>query len=511
MGPVEGHHDALDVGGAVHADRVHGVLAREDQVRPSPPGRTLDAQAEHVDQEPLDRRGDGAVADREAHAPFVAAVGAATAVFACAELDTEHVAYMEARDRGADVSKAALAGRDSTVDFSQRGSLANWVGLMWPFGNTAIQTSARMESAWSRGARLTSKFAKYAIGGSFAAGFAVTMFNYMFGGEDDQGTPNIENVPDYVRRLNMTIMLPGTKDRNNEPYALTVALPYNYAMPYTLGQVAAHFAAKAAGYAKEHTGEVMRMAMHSILEGLIGLPQESSLLGKATPALLVPSLHVAMNETFFGSPLHTPWPKKGLAASEQGRPNTPEFWKTVAKGANALGGGDEYHSSAFDAYPESWKEQAGWLTSALERFGTKATSGSVSDIASGKMPIPEETPFLDTLLKSSKTFNQARQGRFYELKNDLTQKAEAYKEAVKRGDTAGAEKLMAKHEKEIAAHDQLKSFESALRNINKARNQMRADNSTPDEEKKGIMQELDGQTRSIQNQASKILGGFLHE
>ena len=43
----------------------------------------------HVDQEPLDRRGDGAVADLEAHAPFLALVSSTDAVVSAAGISTE--------------------------------------------------------------------------------------------------------------------------------------------------------------------------------------------------------------------------------------------------------------------------------------------------------------------------------------------------------------------------------------------------------------------------------------
>jgi hypothetical protein len=120
------------------------------------------------------------------------------------------------------------------------------------------------------------------VAGVFAMGAAQALYNYLYGGNDKDGTPFFEKVPEWTRRLSMVVMSP-FHDSKGRPYFGTISLPYNYAFPFTVGAGAMAACLAPFGHCEGIVGKILHNVMHSALEALTPMAQENSLVGNSCP------------------------------------------------------------------------------------------------------------------------------------------------------------------------------------------------------------------------------------
>jgi hypothetical protein len=355
-------------------------------------------------------------------------------------------AFVEAMDHGATIKEATMKAREATIDFALKGRFSKYINLMWPFGNAAAQTASRMIRAQGRSGRM-----RWMLAGVMAMSAANTLFNYLYGGNDKDGIPFYEKVADWTRRLNMVFMLP-FGDQKGRPYYGMLAMPYNYAAPMVVGAALAQLALKQMGIAKEPTGAILKNVMHSVLEALTPATQENSMLGKITPEVLRPFLHVAINENFAGFKIYKDADsglRKGLAHAEQGKPHTAEYWKTIAKGLNNATGGSKYESGLVDLPPEAIREVAGYLT-ANQESSIRRTGELIDDLMHGRRPQPNDIEITRSAVGGDRAYDQADTGAFYEDRKRVYDVEAAYKKMGKE-DPNGAAKFLKAHRDDINA------------------------------------------------------------
>jgi hypothetical protein len=285
------------------------------------------------------------------------------------------------------------------------------------------------------------------VAGVFAMGAAQALYNYLYGGNDKDGTPFFEKVPEWTRRLSMVVMSP-FHDSKGRPYFGTISLPYNYAFPFTAGAAAMALALKPLGITKEPTGKILHNVMHSALEALTPMAQENSLVGKFVPEVLRPGLHVAMNENFAGNPVHTKDPRKGIAHAEQGFRSTPEHWKTLAGAVNRVTGGSRYESGAIDFYPEDYRQVLGYTTDTLERTLVRGAH-AVGAAKSGKAPDVGDIPVVRAGVGGDHAYDMADRSAYYEERQKAFDAEAAYKKARKEN-PAEAQRIMKDRREDIA-------------------------------------------------------------
>lgn len=257
-------------------------------------------------------------------------------------------AYAEARRQGKTPEQAAVVARDATVDYQQAGKWKNQLALIWPFGNIAAQTGARMASAMTRSRTMRAVFAS-----SVAAGFASAMFNYLIGGDDKDGVPFFDKMPWWQKQLNLTVMNPMHRDDKGRPVPIHIPLPYNWAFPFTIGQALATMAfSKTRGEARK----AIAAAIKSGVSAFSPFAEDENQVANISPELLKPLVHTYTNENWTGYPVHLdPAYQKG-PRSESGYKTTGEGWKFAATMANAASGGDKRHSGYLDFFPEDLRE-----------------------------------------------------------------------------------------------------------------------------------------------------------
>lgn len=253
-------------------------------------------------------------------------------------------AYASARKQGKTPEQAAIIARDATVDFQLVGKWKNAIGLVFPFGNVAIQTGARMTSAVARSRIMQGVFA-----GTMLLGFLSTMFNYLIGDKDKDGRYFMDKIPLWERRLNFTVLNPFHKDEKGRPVPYHIAMPYNWAFPMTIGSA---MATMAFGTDQHRFRNMIGMMTKSGVEVMTPFGQEENKAAMLAPELARPFIHAYTNENYNGIPVHkNPDFQKG-PNSESGRKTTGDGWKYIASAMNNAAGGDKHHQSALDFYPE---------------------------------------------------------------------------------------------------------------------------------------------------------------
>lgn len=388
------------------------------------------------------------------------------------------VAYMQARERGLNKIDAALEAREATVDFALKGVWANYLTLMWPFANTAAQTASRMARAARRNPR---QMLGKVIGGMFSFGMAAALYAYLFGGNDEDGTPFIEKTGDWTRRLHVVVPIPGAKDEKKRPYMLQISLPYNYAMPFVAGQTVIALMMRAEGRSKQDVGKILGNLTHSVLEGTTPLAQEHSLVGKMTPELMRPFLHVAMNQNWHGAPVHPsdePW-NKGIPASEKGFRSTAEMWKRLARVA--------HQTTGLDYHPEDYREVMSYFTSTLQGVASRA-GDAASDVRSGRKPDPTDVPVAHAFIGGGKQYDSADRRAYYEARDKAFAAETRFKDLKKAAqiDPSKAELVQdfyEKHQADIRAARLFRSGTGTLSDLTKQMNRIQQNKDmTPTEQ-----------------------------
>jgi len=311
-------------------------------------------------------------------------------------------AYASARKQGKTPQQAALIAREATVDFQLKGNWSNAIGLWFVFGNVAIQTGMRMAKAVAR-----SKMMRRVFLGSMLTGFLTAAYNYLVYGEDKDGVPFFEKIPEWERRLNFIVLTPA-KDDKGRPQPIKIPMPYNWAMPLALG-----YAFGTTVFGKESTRKTLAMVTKSVLETLTPFGSEQNKAAAMVPEMGRPFVHVYTNEDWAGRPIHNDRFQKGPNAFTARR-TTGEGWKDIAQGVNTATGGSRAKSGVIDLYPEDYREFIGHFVGTQLRFGANIIDTAKS-IAEGKAPKPTTTPLERVIFGSD--YDAADRARGYELRD----------------------------------------------------------------------------------------------
>jgi hypothetical protein len=248
--------------------------------------------------------------------------------------------------QGKTPQQAALIAREATVDFQLKGKWANAIGLWFPFGNVAIQTGARMTKAVAR-----SKIMRRVFMGTMLAGFLSGLWNYLIGGDDKDGIPFFDKIPEWDRRLNFILLNPFHRDDKGRPYPIKIPMPYNWAFPLTLGH----------GFASmifAHKGErekALKMVAKSGIEVLTPFGQEENMAALPVPELMRPLVHLYTNLDYKGTPIHRDPAFQRAPNAETARRNTGAGWSYIASAVNRATGGSRAKAGAIDVYPEDYR------------------------------------------------------------------------------------------------------------------------------------------------------------
>jgi hypothetical protein len=237
--------------------------------------------------------------------------------------------------------KAALMAKGLTVNFQQKGTFGQLINSLYLFANAGIQGSTRIIGAMKR----SPKVRKMVYGGMLAS-VAIAIANRGIGGEDDDGIDYYDKIEDYIKERNLILMIPGGKGD-----FVKIPLPWGYNVFWVAGSEIGDALTKP-GY--EITGGMSRVM--AAVSGAFNPLQSASLAQSLSPTVLDPVIQIAENKSWSGNPLMP----EGNPFAKVKAPDSELYWKSarkpsvfIAKGMNALTGGDVVKSGAIDVSPET--------------------------------------------------------------------------------------------------------------------------------------------------------------
>jgi hypothetical protein len=205
------------------------------------------------------------------------------------ELGPRVAAMRVAERRGATAQEAMIKGRDVTIDFDRHGLLTKEVNRYIPFMNAGVQGGARF-----------TRLLRDHPGGMALAGLSLVggpaMATMEWNRADPQRSRDYDDVPEYVKRRGVVLMLPWTYtdvDGNRKPAHLDIDLAQFAPFALLRGRMTAGGTGEPRG-----AGELTQAAA-----GSLGVPFAGGNAVEAATSLLPPPLstvaQLAMNRDFY--------------------------------------------------------------------------------------------------------------------------------------------------------------------------------------------------------------------
>ena len=332
-------------------------------------------------------------------------------------------AYVAARKNGVDVDKAAEFVKELTINFNRSGEMGAVANSLYLFFNASVQGSTRMMRSLIR-----SKKARQVATGMTAFSALLTMMNIAVGGEDEDGIPFYDKIPDYEKERFLIIMY------GNGKYG-KIPLPYGINIFFNLGTSVSELMM---GVSKP--SEIASYMMNSVVQSFSPVSISSSdnfgygLMKTLSPTVLKPIVELSINEDYFGNRIYKEDFYFGADTPDATRfdKNTAEWAKTMAQFLNEATGGSEYESGMIDWSPDSieylFTFMGGGAAKFAQRTGkaiSKTAKGQADDIEANDIPLARL--FLGTVRE-----NEAA-GRYYESRQDLLKEKNKIKGALNAG------------------------------------------------------------------------------
>lgn len=263
-----------------------------------------------------------------------------------AENMTRLSAYKNARDVGMSKAKAALLGKELTVNFEQKGLYGEIYNSLYLFSSAGVQGSTRLISGLIKSSK-----ARKLVGGLMVSAMGVAITNGLFGGDDEEGKNNYANVADYDKERNMIFIVPNSKGK-----LIKIPLGWGLNFFWNIGTEIGD-AILASMEPKKFKYDLLDGAGRLLNAGLNAFNpiQSSTLLQAVSPTITDPIVQVAENKTFSGAPLR---PEKNKFADVP-TPESQRYWKSVrptskaaAEWMNSITGGDKVEKGKVDISPE---------------------------------------------------------------------------------------------------------------------------------------------------------------
>ncbi len=257
---------------------------------------------------------------------------------------------------GMSQSKAALMAKDLTVNFNQKGVYGPLINSLYLFSNAGIQGSAKILSVLKN-----SPTARKMVYASMLTASVLSIVNRDVGGDDDDGVPFYDKIPEHVKERNMIFMLPGTGGN----YA-KIPLPWGYNVFWVTGSEFGDIFTK-----KGYSPTASLANIMSATAGAFNPLQSSTLLQTISPTVTDPFVQVGENKTWSGSPLmpeNNPFSRVKKPDSELFWPSARPLSVAMARGLNEITGGNHIRPGMASISPETLDLVWDTLTGSAGRF-----------------------------------------------------------------------------------------------------------------------------------------------
>jgi hypothetical protein len=243
---------------------------------------------------------------------------------------------------GKSKNAAAAMAKEVTTNFETKGIWGPHLNGLYMFANAGIQGTRRVLQAM--GHKEVVRF----LSRSWIAAMFWDSLNRMWGGEDEDGVPYWDKLPEYTRRNHMVFMIPGTEGDH-----IAIPLPWVYSWIWSHGQ---------------STGALITQNMgpgEYLMENITGSLDAANPLGTSvtdfsggaaaemmSPSLTDPLVQLINNREWNGRPI---WP----AAYGGRKPFSERFWpdassvsRSTTRWLNSLTTGDEFEPGWLSISPE---------------------------------------------------------------------------------------------------------------------------------------------------------------
>lgn len=368
--------------------------------------------------------------------------------------------YSALRKNGMSKNEATVYAREITIDFNKKGQLTPVMNVLYMFSNASIQSVARWNKAIRNPDGTINKRAylgalSYMLIGFFNKMLIATAASALFGGGDDdeKDDERWKNIPDYAYQRGVPIML-GDYYVDMPVQGVPSAFLYLGSRLYDVlvdpnTSVAEAFVDTAKG---------------PLLENVNFVNGTGSVWQFLTPTFLDPVVQIIENKSWTGAPLHAMrYPNDTTPASYSGRKTTSEWAKAVAKGLNAISGGDDIKPGAMDFYPETIALIGQFFVS---QVGVDAAG--IGQLLTGDLKV-KNVPILRGLLKEVPD----ETNRYYAAATDFAEKLSYWKDYNAEGRDSDIAKLERNNSFLLEAN-RLQNIQNRIRKLVTEKNRLAA-------------------------------------
>ena len=254
--------------------------------------------------------------------------------------------FKDSLDHGESLGTAAMKSREWTTDFNKYGN-QRWTNSVWMFSNSVIQSTVRQVESLALGKHGAQTATALVALGIIEA----TMEHFCNESEDDgarkSGSPNMDTMTEFNRANSIYFRM---GDR-------FVRIPF-HAGPFSALKYMGNCVARAClgdmtwkGGSADVLKEVRDLVPHLLGAGDAG----PDMVQTFAPTLAVPVLQVIENKDFAGRQIRKNMYSQTKPYSENGRENTSDLYKRIARWMNEATGGNRQRRGSVDVAPETIK------------------------------------------------------------------------------------------------------------------------------------------------------------
>ncbi len=380
--------------------------------------------------------------------------------------------YYHARKQGISVKKASSLAKNLTINFNRKGEISNTMNAIFMFANASVQGTANMmralatpkdrsKSMWNPAFYNLSQ--KVAIG---SIGATILMANLMreFGGDDEDGVPFYDKVPDHVKATNYVLMT-GGKDY------IAIPMPYGYNFLAGIGHSIDGVINGKSAIKQASNLLFSALSTFSPIGAQDSKNIEKGFIKTLTPTVLKPFVEMGVNENFFGSGIY---PNQNSFSANKadahlGSKYTWEWTKNLTTWLNDVTGGSEFRSGQIDIAPQSIDHLVKFMGGGVLQFAARWQNLAAKN-ANGKEINSADIPFYRRFIKEINP--KATIGEFYDDKHVLVKYFAEFKSL------RGQHKVEFRREysEQLKLHNIASKIEKSLRALNKQKRAIEASN-----------------------------------
>jgi hypothetical protein len=319
-------------------------------------------------------------------------------------------------------ARAASLAKNITVNFNRKGRYGSLLNSAYMFANAGIQGNARIIKAYKNSARVR-RWVNYAM----TTGFFLDLINRFLGGDDEDGIPRWDKIPEYEKDRNLILMLNFLGI--DEP--IKIPMPWGYNLPVTAGRQLASCLPRAIMGAGKPAAEGAKDLFVATVENFNPLGS-GTLMQTIAPTLADPFVMSAENKRWTGAPIRPEQDQYGTYA----RPRNQLFWgnvnpvsKAAADAWNQFLGGSDYRPGRIGGVdvsvsPEDIEEWVEFATGGLGRFAMRGMNFTAKAFGEEEL-LTRDVPFVRSFMgagmpeRSTSSMFYEKRGELYKLRDEL--------------------------------------------------------------------------------------------